>query len=318
MTFLEAVERSPFFLSDGGIETRIAFETDIPLDPEMGVARLVEDERGKVALEGIYRQYLDVGRRHDIPMQVGTPTFRAGPERLRRAGLTGPDDLDRSPRRVRPPARPAPGGARRLREEGVHRRGRRAAGGRLPARGGTGRGRGPRLPPGAGRGARQGGRRPPLRPDVPRRFGGPRSGDGHGRGGPALRRQPDHRRPGEAAGRHAAGRGHRPDRRAVTPRPAYYTVSCVHPSVLHEALRTDERLRRLAGDRLLGIKANASTKSPEERVALGHLDAEAPERLADEIVALREEFGLKVLGGCCGTDHRHIEALARRLAAERA
>ena len=61
----------------------------------MGVARLVEDERGREALEGIYRQYLDVGRRHDIPMQVGTPTFRAGPERLSRAGLSGPDDLIR-------------------------------------------------------------------------------------------------------------------------------------------------------------------------------------------------------------------------------
>ena len=95
MTFLETVERSTFLLSDGGIETRIAFETDIHLDPEMGVARLVEDERGKAALEGIYRQYLDVGRRYHIPMQVGTPTFRAGPMRLRRAGLTGPDDLER-------------------------------------------------------------------------------------------------------------------------------------------------------------------------------------------------------------------------------
>ncbi len=100
---------------------------------------------------------------------------------------------------------------------------------------------------------------------------------------------------------------------SVVPRPAYYTVSCVHPSALHEALREDERLRRLAGDRLLGVKASASPKSPEERVGLGRLDAEAPERLADEIVTLREEYGLKVLGGCCGTDHRHIEALALRL-----
>ena len=95
MSFLEAVKQSPTILSDGGIETRIAFETDIPLDPEMGVARLVEDERGKAALEGIYRQYLDVGRRHDLPMQVGTPTFRAGPERLVRAWLSGHDDLAR-------------------------------------------------------------------------------------------------------------------------------------------------------------------------------------------------------------------------------
>src|SRR3954469_2637656 len=95
MTFLEAIERFPFLISDGGIETRIAYETDIPLDPEMGVSRLVEDGHGRAALEGIYRQYLDVGRRHDVPMQVGTPTFRASPERRRRAGLTDPSDLRR-------------------------------------------------------------------------------------------------------------------------------------------------------------------------------------------------------------------------------
>src|SRR3954465_9136418 len=95
MTFIEAIERSPYLISDGGIETRIAYETDIPLDPNMGVSRLVEDGRGRAALEGIYRQYLDVGRRHDVPMQVGTPTFRASPERLRRAGLTDPGDLRR-------------------------------------------------------------------------------------------------------------------------------------------------------------------------------------------------------------------------------
>ena len=47
MTFIETIERSPFLISDGGIETRIAYETDIPLDPEMGVARLVEEERGR-------------------------------------------------------------------------------------------------------------------------------------------------------------------------------------------------------------------------------------------------------------------------------
>jgi S-methylmethionine-dependent homocysteine/selenocysteine methylase len=95
MTFIEAIERFPFLISDGGIETRIAYETTIPLDPEMGTSRLVEDERGRVALEGIYRQYLQVGHRHDVPMQIGTPTFRASPERLRRAGLAGPDDVRR-------------------------------------------------------------------------------------------------------------------------------------------------------------------------------------------------------------------------------
>src|SRR5947209_3625123 len=68
---------------------------------------------------------------------------------------------------------------------------------------------------------------------------------------------------------------------SVMPRPAYHAVNCVHPSVLREALRGDERLRRLAGVRMLGFKANASRRPPEELKSLGHLDAEAPDRLAE-------------------------------------
>jgi methionine synthase I (cobalamin-dependent) len=90
-------------------------------------------------------------------------------------------------------------------------------------------------------------------------------------------------------------------------------VNCVHPEVLREALRSDERLRRLAGGRLLGFKANASRRPPEELAVLDHLESDAPGRLADEMMALRDEFGLKILGGCCGTDDRHIAALAGRL-----
>jgi homocysteine S-methyltransferase len=100
---------------------------------------------------------------------------------------------------------------------------------------------------------------------------------------------------------------------SAMPRPVYYAVNCVHPSVLRGALRGDERLRRLAGGRLLGFKANASRRPPEQLEGLDHLEAESPERLADEIVSLRDEFGLKILGGCCGTDDRHIAALADRL-----
>ena len=103
----------------------------------------------------------------------------------------------------------------------------------------------------------------------------------------------------------------------ASPRPAYFAVNCVHPTVLRDALRGDERLLRLAGVRLLGFKANASRRPPEELASLDRLEAEAPERLAEEIVALRGEYGLKVLGGCCGTDDRHIEALADRLVAGR-
>lgn len=82
-------------------------------------------------------------------------------------------------------------------------------------------------------------------------------------------------------------------------------------------MRGDDRLRRLAGARLLGIKANTSRKSPAERLTLDRLDSEDPEQFATEMLGLHNDFGLKLLGGCCGTDHRHIESLAGRLVSGR-
>jgi hypothetical protein len=46
------------------------------------------------------------------------------------------------------------------------------------------------------------------------------------------------------------------------------------------------------------------------------VDGEPPEALAESILRLRLLFGTKVLGGCCGTDHRHIEQIARRIGEE--
>ena len=93
--YLETLERSHSLLTDGATGTCLEHETPVPLDPEIGPTRLVDDGRGRAALEALYLRYLDVGRRHGVPMQVGTPTFRAGPERLLRAGYSGPSDVRR-------------------------------------------------------------------------------------------------------------------------------------------------------------------------------------------------------------------------------
>src|SRR3954471_23618624 len=95
MGYLDILDRTPFFLTDGATGTCLEYESSVPLDPEIGPTRLVHDERGRAALEAIYRRYLDIGRRHDLPMQVGTPTFRASPERLHRAGYAGPGEVRR-------------------------------------------------------------------------------------------------------------------------------------------------------------------------------------------------------------------------------
>lgn len=314
MTFLETVRQAAFLVSDGGIETCIAYGTDITLDPAMGAARLVEGGRGRDALEALYEGYLEVGRRHAIPMQVGTPTFRASPRWLRQAGLPSTSDLGR-----------INGASFRLLAR--LREGLGEYGARVFIAGVVGPAGDAYRPEEA------------LATDEAHAYHRAQA-ETLASLGVDLLYAPTFPAAGETLGVARAmaetglpyvvspiisGRGTLLDGtplarlieridESVDPRPTYYTVSCVHPSTLEAALQSDEPLRRLAGGRLLGIKANASSRSPEERVSLDHLDAEAPDHLADAILSLRARYGLKVLGGCCGTDHRHIEALARRLA----
>jgi homocysteine S-methyltransferase len=103
----------------------------------------------------------------------------------------------------------------------------------------------------------------------------------------------------------------------VSPRPAGYLVNCVHSSTLAAALRTDPGRRVLASGRLLGLQANTSSKSPEELDGAEQLDTESAAAFAAGMCGLRDQFGLRVLGGCCGTDGAHIAALARAITAAR-
>lgn len=88
--------------------------------------------------------------------------------------------------------------------------------------------------------------------------------------------------------------------------PAYYMVNCAHP---------DHFARVLKGEwtkRLGGIRANASRCSHAELDEAEHLDAGNPAELGQLYADLRTRFpNLTVLGGCCGTDERHIEEIAR-------
>ncbi len=99
----------------------------------------------------------------------------------------------------------------------------------------------------------------------------------------------------------------------VDPRPLGYMVNCVHSSVLIGAFSTPPGERALASGRLLGLQANTSARSPEELDGSEELEGEAPAAFAAGMGELRRRFGLKVLGGCCGTDGGHMAALAAAL-----
>jgi len=90
--------------------------------------------------------------------------------------------------------------------------------------------------------------------------------------------------------------------------PAYYMVNCAHPTHLDKTL--------IAGSgwngRVRGLRANASTMSHSELDAAESLDIGDIEDLGARYAALRAQLPqLTVLGGCCGTDARHIDAIRR-------
>jgi S-methylmethionine-dependent homocysteine/selenocysteine methylase len=90
--------------------------------------------------------------------------------------------------------------------------------------------------------------------------------------------------------------------------PAYYMINCAHPthfeSVVSHASTWCERIQ--------GVRANASTLSHAELDAMTHLDSGNPQDLADRYRRLRPSLSrLNVLGGCCGTDHRHVAAIGQ-------
>jgi homocysteine S-methyltransferase len=98
---------------------------------------------------------------------------------------------------------------------------------------------------------------------------------------------------------------------AIAPAPLCYLVNCVHPRHFESAMQSQGD-RRMVRDRVIGLQANASARSPEELDGSACLDADPPEVLADAMLRLHRRFGTKILGGCCGTDDRHIAWIARR------
>lgn len=88
--------------------------------------------------------------------------------------------------------------------------------------------------------------------------------------------------------------------------PAYYMINCAHPAHFEHVLADG------AGwtSRIRGLRANASQKSHVELDEAVELDPGDPADLGQRYRNLRGRLkNLSVLGGCCGTDHRHIMAI---------
>lgn len=89
--------------------------------------------------------------------------------------------------------------------------------------------------------------------------------------------------------------------------PAYYMINCAHPTHFQQVLTKGQPWNR----RVRGLRANASRKSHAELNESPELDIGNPVELGAEHAELKRRLpDLNVMGGCCGTDHRHVEHIA--------
>jgi homocysteine S-methyltransferase len=95
---------------------------------------------------------------------------------------------------------------------------------------------------------------------------------------------------------------------ATSGAPAYYMINCAHPTHFADALEKGEAWLK----RLRGLRANSSMRSHAELDNSPDLDIGDPVDLGRRYANLRGALGtcFNIMGGCCGTDHRHVTAIA--------
>jgi len=91
---------------------------------------------------------------------------------------------------------------------------------------------------------------------------------------------------------------------------AYYMINCAHPTHFQNSIKGSQAWKQ----RIRSVRANASTKSHAELDESVVLDEGDPEDFGFQYGKLREELtNLNVLGGCCGSDHRHIAEVCKHV-----
>lgn len=96
-------------------------------------------------------------------------------------------------------------------------------------------------------------------------------------------------------------------------RPICYMANCVHPNIVYTALMQPFNRNEIVKARFLGIQANTSILSFSELDHSKDLKTSEPIDLAEAILKLQSINPLRIFGGCCGTDGRHMEEIAKRI-----
>ena len=102
----------------------------------------------------------------------------------------------------------------------------------------------------------------------------------------------------------------------VHPKPIAYLANCTHASIFKNAIMHNAHSSSTVRKRVAGLLANTAALEPEKLNDSEELVEEDPETFGKSLASLHAELGMKILGGCCGTDDRHIDHLAKQLVRE--
>ncbi len=309
-SFPDIFQRSQCILGEGAVIERLRRNSKFELDPNIVNSAFIYDEKKSSALSAIYRQYLDIGFKYRLPLILSTPTWRASQERIALAGYEKKDvngdnfrflnairnDYDDYSRKViicglmscrgdaynQTEALTAADAekfhswqATMLAKTGVDF----LLAATLPA-----------LSESIGLASALAATGRPyiisfvLRPEGTMLDGTPLK---------------------DAISTIDAN---------VYPRPLTYMANCTHASIFKTALMHHVNSSPLVRKRVTGLLANTAALKPEELDNSEALVGEKPETFGKSIADLYIKMGLKILGGCCGTDDRHINDLAKRIA----
>ena len=308
-SFLHFYEQSDIIVGEGAVIERLRRDTEWELDPHVVNAAFIYEEEKRAALETIYRQYLEVGFSTGLPLLLSTPTWRASRERIKTAGY---EDMAVNEDNYR-----FLDGLRRA--YGAYAD-KVAICGLMSCRGD----------------AYNPSER--LSEDDARAFHAWQAQELAATGVdfllastlPALSEAT-----GIASAQAATGKPYiisfvfrkdgtlldgTPLKDAVStidakvnPKPLAYMCNCTHASIFRSAMMHETHVSALVGKRVVGLLANTAALEPEELDSSKELVSEAPELFGRDVASLHREFGMKILGGCCGTDQRHIQTLAEHL-----
>ena len=305
MNFRKCIKQNEKILMEGALGERLKREYRLTFDEYIAMATLLYDKQGAQALTNLWNEYIDIARRYQLPFLAMTPTRRANYERVTCTGGSEQIIMDNVDllRNIQ-------------KDSGIEM----YVGGLMGCKGDAYTGEGdlsekealefhrwqaecfhkagadflyagimPTLPEAAGMAQAM------AKTGIPYIISFTIQEDGKLIDGTTI-----------------ADAIHYID--AVTDKkPVCYMTNCVHPSIVKKALLQPFNQNSIVRERFLGIQANTSPLSYAQLDGSAELKCSEPEDFAKEMMTLTNIGNIKIWGGCCGTDNRHMECLAKML-----